>query len=400
MRPSGADAPVLPWPRMRPRRTVVLADLHLTRHTPSATVEALERFLTDHAGARIVFDGDLFDLSVESPQRREESLDEALLAHPPVRSALAGHVDRGGELWLVAGNHDAEIGGSGFRASLLSALRLSGDASSRVRTTPWFFREGGLHVEHGHLYDPDNAPAHPLVVGAPSLGVHFVQEFLAPTGAFSYLNRNDDTPLALLLSAFRWYGARAPHVVYRYFYAALTAMLRSGPLYRAGAEARTGDGRMDRFAEEAGVPRTLADEVLGQRATPTLESLPRTFSRLYFDRVLATVTMGAGFGGLALGRRAFGATVASLGALLMAVSWAHGHDRYTGTVAERLARAAARISAASGASLVVFGHTHREALDGAYANTGSFSFPASSPGRPFLEIEGSGDRPRAVRRYH
>ncbi len=48
---------------------------------------------------------------------------------------------------------------------------------------------------------------------------------------------------------------------------------------------------------------------------------------------------------------------------------------------------------------MVFGHTHREALGGCYANTGSFAFPRGAPGRPFLEIEGSGELPRAVRRY-
>ena len=78
-----------------------------------------------------------------------------------------------------------------------------------MRVSPWFFREGGLHVEHGHLYDPDNAPAHPLV-GAPSLGVHFVEEFIAKTGAFAYLNANDGTPLELFLCAFPGTGARAP----------------------------------------------------------------------------------------------------------------------------------------------------------------------------------------------
>ncbi|MEO6418581.1 MAG: hypothetical protein ABIP39_04200, partial [Polyangiaceae bacterium] len=57
------------------------------------------------------------------------------------------------------------------------------------------------------------------------------------------------------------------------------------------------------------------------------------------------------------------------------------------------------VADAASAKLVVFGHTHAEALEGTYANTGSFSFPRGAPGRPFLEIEGSIDAPRAVRRY-
>ena len=54
---------------------------------------------------------------------------------------------------------------------------------------------------------------------------------------------------------------------------------------------------------------------------------------------------------------------------------------------------------ATGARLVVFGHTHREALEEGYANTGSFAFPGRSPGRPYLEIEGTDEHPRAVRKH-
>src|SRR5262249_55424074 len=79
--------------------------------------------------------------------------------------------------------------------------------------------------------------------------------------------------------------------------------------------------------------------------------------------------------------------------------WAEGHNRYEGTVAQRLAESAARIRQATGAELVIFGHTHREELSEGYANTGSFAFPRSAPGRPYLEIEGSLEAPRAARRY-
>jgi predicted phosphodiesterase len=68
-------------------------------------------------------------------------------------------------------------------------------------------------------------------------------------------------------------------------------------------------------------------------------------------------------------------------------------------VTQRLERGAARVTEATGARLVVFGHTHREALSDSYANTGSFSFPAHAAGRPYLMIEGGDASPRAVRRY-
>lgn len=385
---------------MTQRRTIVLADLHLVRKTPRDVTADLAGLIAAHPGARIVVAGDLFDLSSESPwMPRPRALREALSAHPLARAALAEHLDRGGELWLAGGNHDAEVGSSDFPVALAEALGLTGAARARIRTTPWFFRDGAIHIEHGHLYDPDNAPAHPLVVGERSLGVHFVEEFIAPTGAHRYLQANDQTPLRLFLSAFTWYGPRAPYVIYRYFHAAIGAMLKSGPLYRARGEAKVGAAMVERFTHELGVPRAMADALLGLAATPTLESAARTFTRLYFDRVIATLSMGAGLAALGLGARETGAAAFGLGALLMGVSWAYGHNRYAGTVSERLAQSAGRVAKATGAKLVVFGHTHREALGDGYANTGSFSFPRTpAAGRPYVEIEGSPEAPRAVSR--
>ena len=381
-------------------RTLVLGDLHLTRHTPQVVTGDLARLLRQHGGARVVIAGDLFDLSADDPAaRRDHAVERAIAAHPDARAALAEHVDRGGELWLVGGNHDAEVGVQGFDGTLADALGLEHEARARLRTTPWFFRDGAVHIEHGHLYDPDNAPAHPLVQGEASLGVHFVEEFIAPTGAHKYLNANDGTPLKLFLSSFSWYGKRAPYVIYRYFHAAFGALLKSGPLYRAGHEVAEGHARVAGFTEAFDVPKELVEGLLALGASPTLESVSQTFTRLYLDRVAATLAIAGGLGALGLGHKRAGAAVLGMGALLMGGSWARGHDRYAGTVTDRLADAASRIAATTDAKLVVFGHTHREALDGAYANTASFAFPREAPGRPYLELGGTRSAPRAERRY-
>jgi hypothetical protein len=237
------------------------------------------------------------------------------------------------------------------------------------------------------------------VKGRPSLGVHFVEEFIAPAGAYHYLNVNDSTPLELFLASFTTYGKRAPYVIYRYFYTAISAMLKSGPFYRASSEVPLGVALHDPYARELGVRSELIDALLALGAKPTLESLARTFSRVYFDRVIATLTIASGLGVAAAGGVATGGAVAGLGALLMVASWANGHNRYGGAVPERLADSAARIADTTGARLVLFGHTHREVDGERYANPGSFAFPRGAPGRPFLEIEGSDDCPRAVRRY-
>ncbi|APR75000.1 Hypothetical protein A7982_00346 [Minicystis rosea] len=381
-------------------RTVVLGDLHLIRETPREVSNALASLVSAHPGARLVFAGDLFDLPADGPRRpAREAVASVLGAHPAMRTALARHVDGGGELWLLGGNHDADVGSLDFPEQLGAALGTPASARARVRSSPWFLRDGAVHFEHGHVYDPDNAPAHPLVNGASSLGVHFVEEFIAPAGAHRYQQVNDATPLKLFLSSFSWYGARAPYVIYRYFYAAFGALFKSGPFYRAKGEPAVGEALADVFAADIGVSRDVVEAMLSNGATPTLESLSATFSRLYFDRVIATLAIAGGLGAAVTGRRASGSVTAALGSLLMAASWSRGHNRYAGTVAERLAEGAARVADTTGAKLVIFGHTHREAETETYANTGSFAFPRGAPGRPFLEIEGDPTRPRATRRH-
>ena len=357
---------------LNPSRMVALGDVHLTRSTPRNVSDDLARLVEAHPGARIVIAGDLFDLSADLPKQPiERAIDEVFGIHTNAKAALGRHLIEGGQLWLVSGNHDAALGFSDFRNALEQALDLPQEARSRLRTTPWFFREGFLHIEHGHLFDPDNAPTHPLIMGEPSLGVHFVEQFIAPTGA------------------------------YRYFHAAILAIVRSGPGFKRRSKMHEplAEEEFARFTEALGISPDLARTLLGLGARPTLESVSRTFSRLYFDRVLSTIAMTAGLSAVALGKKRAGATVFSLGALAMASSWSRGHNRYGGTTAEQLAGGAQRIVDATDARLVIVGHTHREALGENYANTASFAFPRGAPGRPYLEIDAHPEKPRAIRHY-
>ncbi len=382
------------------QRTLVIGDLHLVRDTPTEVTDDLVELVEGHRGARLVFAGDLFDLSADFPRTKPEiAVESALEAQPRARAAFAEHVDRGGELWLIGGNHDAAVGAVESRELIASGLGIRGEGLKRLRTTPWFFRADGLHLEHGHFYDPDNAPSHPLYSHLRSLGVHFVEEFIAPTGTFRYLNANDDTPLKLFARAFSWYGARAPYVIYRYFHTAIGAMLKSGPFFEGAREVERGRALEEGFAGEAGVSKEMVEALIAIGVVPTMGSLPATFQRVYFDRVLATLALMGGAGALASKRYGLATWSLGLGALAMGVSWALGHDRYGGSVPELLARGAQDIARTTGARLVVLGHAHREALGETYANTGSFAFPGAAPGRPFIEVEGDSSRPRATRRY-
>ena len=359
-------------------RTIVLGDLHLSKHTPPDVGRDLVRLLEAHRGDRLIFAGDFFDTTADGFE-----------PHPHVRRALAEHVERGGHAVWLTGNHDSEIG------DVARAIGANGEAASRVRVTPLGSRQGGAHVEHGHLYDPDNAPAHPLASARGTLGVHFVEEFIAKTGAFHYLNANDKTPLELFVSAFRWYGRRGPHVVYTYFRAAFSALGKSGRFWTGAAEAARAEAGLLAFLEDAGLDEPTARAMMAEHAQPTMTSLRDTVARLYLDRVTATVSILAGISAFALGRRRLALVLGAAGIAGLAWSWSRGHDRYGGKVAARLDDGARRVARATGARLVVFGHAHELADREGYSNTASFAFPRRAPGRPYLELDGD----RAVRRF-
>lgn len=381
--------------------TVVLGDLHLTRHSAPTLAEALARLLEHHRGDRVIVAGDFFDLATDAPKaERREAIAAVLDAHPIVRRALGEAVEHGTEVLLLSGNHDADLGRDDLGPAVADAVGLDPSVRHRIHSRPWFIRDGGLHVEHGHFYDPDNAPAHPLVVGEASLGVHFSSEFVHPTQAHRYLQANDGTPLNLFIAAFSWYGTRAPYVIYRYFHAAFAALAKAGPLYRAHHERSVGAERMARFAEDAGVPLSTVEAVFAGGVPSTLESWPKTFARLYLDRVLASLLLGSGASLALRGRPMVGTSLATLGGMLMTLSWLQGHNRYRGTVVEHLEHAARGILERTDAELVIFGHTHREALGDRYANTGTFAFPpAGGDGRPYLELTEAPFGLRIERRY-
>lgn len=385
------------------RRTIAVGDLHLVRETPSRVVDDFESLVTAHRGARLIVAGDLFDLSADHPgAAKNVALERSFEENARVRNILAEHVERDGELWLLAGNHDSALAEEDVDVLVRRALGTHAGSAARIRTSPWFLREGGLHVEHGHLFDPDNATDHPLAANLRSLGVRFVEDFVAPTGAFRYLNANDGTPLMLFVSAFTWYGKRGPYVVYKYFDTAFRAVLSSGPFRDQRVDEAWGKAREESFFASLGDqgdedPTKLRD-LLDLGAAPTMRSLGATLSRLYLDRVAATCTLMSGLALFAAGRRRAAFTSIGLGALAMGASWALGHDRYGGTVPERLREGAAAIRKAAPTDLVVMGHAHRDHVEEGYANTGSFAFPRGTPGRPFLELRREGARTVAERR--
>src|SRR5262245_24293095 len=175
------------------RPLVVVGDVHLAHGSKPATAQALARLVDVSAGAELVLNGDVFNLSLD-PEHRDpvESMVAMLEPHEALRTSLRKKLSAGDPVTLIPGNHDADVARSGTRDAVLSWLEL--DSRAPFAVVPWLVRRDGVHVEHGHMYDPDNAPTHPLVpptTGTEPLGVALTRRFLAPNKAFDFAHATE-----------------------------------------------------------------------------------------------------------------------------------------------------------------------------------------------------------------
>ncbi|MCA9646344.1 MAG: hypothetical protein KC492_36900, partial [Myxococcales bacterium] len=341
---------------------------------------ALAGTLDGHAGHGKGFAGDKFELSLEPRgSKLDASLRQLLTRTSELPRSLHTHLGAGHPVTLLVGNHDAELLTETGRDALLSSLDLNHSAPLSV--APWFIRRGGVHVEHGHLYDPDNAPTHPLACwkeGTEPLGIALTRRFLVPSGATYFAHAHQTTPLKGLLDAFIQYGVNAPRIVYQYFHAAILLTLESrstSPQAQLLKQERyVGHGRLQDFAESVGLEIQLLTELLAGAVQPTHHDFSDTFMRLYFDRILCAVVGSLGSAALLPLSPPAALGLALLASAYLVQSIALQGSRYSEAPRERLRAAAARVAATSGADLVVFGHTHHEDEAPGYINSGSFAF--------------------------
>src|SRR5690606_3028854 len=174
----------IPMSPMSLRPVLVVSDMHLSR-IPSQSAAALAELLTQHPSHELVIAGDFFELALDPPGKDpSESIGEILSSQPELSRALARHLEAGAPLTLLAGNHDASVASAATHRQILKTLGVSRGAP--LSTFPWFIRRAGVHIEHGHFYDPDNAPTHPLSLWnyqTEPLGVAMTRRFVAPNGA-------------------------------------------------------------------------------------------------------------------------------------------------------------------------------------------------------------------------
>jgi hypothetical protein len=246
-------------------------------------------------------------------------------------------------------------------------------------------------VEHGHFYDPDNAPAHPLAEWTPEtepLGIALTRRFVRPSGAYHFSHAHETTPLAGISRAFRVYGARTPLIIAQWFRVAGKLCLETRQHDRFDAELSAGAAALASFSELVQLDPQVLRTLLESGAVPTHRNFKKTFMRLYFDRVFASSSLLLSTAAyLAWKSRAAG-IVSLLAGLYLIQSVQRTGNRYEDLPVERLRAAAARVRELTAAQSVIFGHTHHVDEVPGYANSGSFGY--SEQRRPYVRVSETG----------
>jgi len=376
---------------------VIASDVHLEQSGSERSALRLAKLFQAHAGHEVVLLGDIFNLSLDAPSRDPSQSVAAIAAkYPELVLAMRQHLGAGYALTFVAGNHDAGVVTRGTRERLLELCGVNADA--RLSIESWFIRRGDVHLEHGHVYDPDNAPAHPLAVWSPEtepLGISLTRRFLAPHDAFTFAHAHHTTPLQGLIHAVKTFRGQAPMMVGHYFAIAGNLTAEAAVPERLSAEKARGAARVADFSQRVGLDPTVVQSLLDALPRPTHEDFKKTFLRLYFDRVLATLSVVGGTSRVLLGGvtgGVLGGALALSGALYLRRSVKNGVDR-SGSPVARLFAGAELVRRVTGARLVIFGHTHCEDEAEGYKNSASFSYTYRQ-GSPYLVIGTDGNAER------
>ena len=369
------------------RSAIILSDLHLGPTCPSDTAAAAARVISRHPGHEVMLLGDTFDLSIDPPKLDPAlSVSRHLVANPEFKEALRERLVQGTPVTLFAGNHDAQLAAPHVRSKILDSLGLNDRASLACGT--WCLNWEGLHLEHGHMYDPDNAQTHPLVAphfDTEPLGIKMMRNVLAPTNALFFAHAHELTPLRGLTQAFIKLGPAAPRLVTRYYLEALKVFARAKATSFFEEES-LGERRLPDQASASNLEIELLQQLLTARTSPRHHRRKDVFYRLYLDPSIATAVWWSSsvLGAVTSIQSFWGMTGVSLA--FLGASLARGKNRYSGSLTSRLRNAALHVRKLVDARVVVFGHTHVEETIPGYVNNGSFGFGGHN-GRTYLLLE-------------
>ncbi|MFO7180546.1 MAG: metallophosphoesterase [Pseudomonadota bacterium] len=374
------------------RPLVIVSDVHLSHAGSRETARALAALVEAHPGAELVVAGDAFGLSSDPAHRDPiESLLALLGTYPDLMGSLRRHLERDAPVTLIAGNHDAAIARPEVRSALLAQLELTEGAPLAIE--PWFIRRNGVHVEHGHLWDPDNAPAHPLASWSSltePLGVALTRRFVSKYGVWQFAHAHETTLVSGIRRAFRLFGPKAPLLIALYLSSSGRLCLETLLDRGLTRERLLGSARLAEAARRAGLDEATLAALLGKAPRPTHTQFRSTFLRLYYDRIAAVLGAATGGLGFLLRPTPLRLSMALGSAAYLAWNVRRSGSRYQNMPVRRLRDGAQVVRELTAADLVVFGHTHVPESQPGYENAGSFGYPGTGPGRPFIVLERDG----------
>jgi UDP-2,3-diacylglucosamine pyrophosphatase LpxH len=407
------------------RKLLLISDLHLGSHLKRKSrgeyVHLAERieevfpsFLAHYrarGGWDLVINGDFIDfwnMEVgEARGRRDpeqvavERLHAVFDAYPAVEEALVRFLEAGNGVVFVTGNHDAELLYPRVRGALASRLEgaLGCDESAvirtgitrvqdvrpgRVRFVPWFLlEEGGVWIEHGHLFDAACSTDAALSPTRHGRLVKSIAE--VATRSFSNLMPEIDYDAPDRWGAIdyaRWATARGLRFVLRVVFLYLRMIGRMLALWaRAGRVDRAGrrrhEDRLQRIAANSGLQMSTLTALEAMAPPPDSVSVGGLLSVSALDILLGAAVPLLLLPAIATATNLPIVPAIAVGAVGSAlVAWRLAGRKRRRDVAGDMLDVAARVGATTGVPLVLMGHSHHGTLERrgsvVYGNSGSW----------------------------
>lgn len=404
------------------RDLLLISDLHLGSHLKPRSrgeyvhlaariEESLPQFLDHYVRSgpwQLVVNGDFIDFwnieigdgASDPEQLAVERLHRVLDEYPGVEDALISFLDAGHSVVFVAGNHDAELlypavcramaeRLEGGRVSSTRELTATGVtsleevAAGTVRFVPWFVRDGGAWIEHGHLFDSACSTQAQL---SPTRGGRLVKSVAeVATRRFTNLMPEIDYDAADRFSTLdyvRWAMARGWRFMLRVVYlylrmigTMLALWARSGRVDREGRAKH--EERMAKVAKNAGLQMSALTALQQMAPPPSSASVGGVLSVTALDFILAVVgplllvpLLVWAFGGSPLLGVPIGLVLGVLTVLGVK------RRRSPRNVARDMLEVASSVGEVTGTKIVLMGHSHHGSVErrGAviYGNSGSW----------------------------